>query len=62
MITSNDVIPDDFRVPCNFLKCAKKNKKKTKTKQNVCPCRMKLISCCKCCKCGTSTSRSNTFK
>ena len=23
-ITSNDVTPDDFPVPCNCLKCAKK--------------------------------------
>ena len=46
-ITSKDVIPDDFPVPCSWLKCAKK--------KDICPCRvknMKLISCRKFCKCG----------
>ena len=35
-VTSKDVMPDDFAVSCNCLKCLKKN---------ACPCRVKLISC-----------------
>ena len=37
IITSKDVIPDDFPLPCNCLKCVKKN---------VCSYRVKLTSCC----------------
>ena len=51
-ITTEDVIPDDFPVPCSCLKCAKKN---------VCPCLVKLISCCKFCNCEASSSCNNTF-
>ena len=40
---SNDIpIPSDFPLPCNCLKCAR---------ANVCPCRIKNISCCEFCKC-----------
>ena len=51
-ITTEDVIPDDFPVPCSCLKCAKKN---------VCPCRVKLINCYKFCKFEASSSCNNTF-
>ena len=50
-ITSKDVIPDDFPILCNYLKCAKKN---------VCPCLVKRISR-KLCKCKGSSSCNNTF-
>ena len=51
-IYSKDVIPDDFLVPCNYLKFVKKN---------VCLCLVKLISCCRFCKCKASLSYNNTF-
>ena len=51
-ITSKDVIPEDFPVPCNCLKCAKKN---------VCPHRVKLIRSCELCKCEASSNCNNTF-
>ena len=51
--TSKDVMPDDFPVSCNFLKCAKKN---------VCTCRVKLISCCKFGKCKAFSSLQQHFQ
>ena len=53
IITTEDVIPCDFPAPCSCLKCARK--------KNVCPCHVKLTSCCKFCKCDASSSCNNTF-
>ena len=45
-------IPEDFPIPCNCIKCAK---------INVCPCRVKAISC-EFCKCGSSEGCKNPTK
>ena len=45
-------IPEDFSIPCNCIKCAK---------INVCPCRVKAISC-EFCKCGSSEGCKNPTK
>ena len=50
-ITSKGVIPGDFPLPFNYLKCAKKN---------ICLYRVKLINCCKFFKCGASSSWNNS--
>ena len=43
-------LPDDFPNPCTCIKCAK---------SNVCPCRVKGISCCEFCKCYTAKQCRN---
>ena len=53
IIVAGDTMPEDFPVPCNCMKCAKRN---------VCPCRVKQISCCKFCKCEASSACNNEIK
>ena len=53
LIMNGPSIPDDFPAPCNCLKCAK---------PNVCPCRVRAISCCEFCKCGSSAECKNPMK
>ena len=42
VIVIKEVVPEDFPMPCNCLKCAR---------SNICICRIKNIECCKFCKC-----------
>ena len=42
IIVEEDIIPMDFPLPCNCLKCAR---------GKVCPCRVKDFPCCDFCKC-----------
>jgi hypothetical protein len=53
IIMHGPCIPEDFPVPCNCVKCAK---------SNVCPCRVKNITCCQFCKCGSSVDCRNPMK
>ena len=49
---SGNHIPDDFPLPCNYLKCAR---------AHVCPCRIKQISCSKFCKYEAADPCKNQF-
>ena len=49
-IVEGPVTPDDFPLPCNYIKCAK---------STVCPCRVRDIPCCEFCKCNASVSCKN---
>ena len=49
----DEIIPIDFSMPCNSLKCAR---------SNVCPCRVQGIACCEFCKCGKHLSCKNPIK
>ena len=45
-------LPENFSIPCTCMKCAR---------ENICPCKAKLILCCQYCKCNIHSTCKNLY-